>query len=166
VQQHTSFFLLTSVTYGLLVSSFGQLLGNISPHPGIAFMAFGLVIVLMTLTAGFLIPKNQMPGWFSWFYYLSFTHYYLEAVLVNEMLNQNFTCPNNNGAVPVTFVSGETNASITQWFCPIQQGKDLLKIFDFDINMMWPNIAILFGCYLAIVLLGAIALRLINFQKR
>jgi len=159
-------YLLVTITFGLLVSSFGQLLGNISPHPGIAFLAYGLVIVVMSLTAGFLVPYNQMPGWFSWFYYLSFTHYFLEAVVVNELANEIFTCPNNTGAIAVNFLSQATNQNVTQWFCPVQNGNDLIMAFDFAVSNLWRNYGILVGCYVGVIIVGAVTLRYLSFQKR
>jgi len=163
---HYFFYLLDNIVYALLLSAFAQVVALISPSPGVADLIYGLFFSLMILTAGFLLPHIYMPNWFSWFYWLSFVHYYLEAAVINEMMGLHFSCPNNQRAIPIEFVTRETNQTVTQYYCPFQTGEQLVHLFSFNPSMMWPNIAILLSFYLGMLILGAFLLRYLHVQKR
>lgn len=45
------------------------------PTEGIAVMFLGIIVPIFTLFAGFLIPRQDIPGWWIWAYWISFLQY-------------------------------------------------------------------------------------------
>jgi hypothetical protein len=107
-----------------------------------------------------MIPKNALPDWLIWTYWISFLHYSIEAASVNELKDLPFSCPNNKGAVPIQTSAG------TNYYCPITNGNQVIHQYGMDPDMKWPDVVILFGLYVTFVVITIIAQKYIRHQKR
>jgi len=133
-----------------------------SPNNEVAQAFVGVCMTIFALFAGFLITKNNIPDYWIWIFYISFMHYPLEAILINEMKGQTYDCPNNKGAVPIPIV-GENAVKL---FCPITSGDEFLQSFDIDTNNKYPDMAVTLGMIGGMLCLCFIALRYIRHLNR
>lgn len=95
---------------------------------------------------------------------MSYLQYSVQALVINEVENLHFFCPNNAGAIPVPI---PTNAgSVTKYFCRITSGQDLMNQYNMIPGMKWGGFGALYGMYLVFIILGIVGLRFVNHQKR
>jgi len=125
------------------------------------------VQTVFNLFCGFLIRKDNIPPWWIWLYYGNIIRYPLNFFNVNELENLTFSCPGNEGAIPVQVQASYTDGSQTvicdqsqrnnplcfKYACPITQGQDILDAYG-----MTEGIDLYVGVTFAMV----IAIRLFN----
>ncbi|EGG18231.1 ABC transporter G family protein [Cavenderia fasciculata] len=111
------------------------------PSDEVAQSIAGVLLSLQSLFAGFMILPGSIPRGWKWFYHLDFVKYHLESLLINELKDLEFTCPDNNGAVPVLIGPGKV-----QWFCPHTKGSFELERLQMDVDNEYINLLIMF-CY-------------------
>jgi ABC-2 type transporter len=51
-------------------------------------------LLVDSLSAGFLLTKNNIPDYWIWLYYISFVRYPLESLTINQVLPLTYTCGN------------------------------------------------------------------------
>ena len=106
------------------------------------------------MLAGFFIPKDEIPNWWIWGYYMSFVRYPLEGMTVNELGGQSFNCgpDGTEGAIPVPV--GDN----TQYYCPITNGDQMIESLSMDADHKWPYLGLTYGLIGAFVVLTWLAL--------
>jgi ABC-type multidrug transport system permease subunit len=148
--------------YYCLSISWVIFLALISPNGEIALAISSTSVAVLSLFSGFIITRPDIPPYWIWMYYFNFFRYALESLVVNEMKNNSFGCPNGKGAVEVWIPSANT----TKQFCPISTGEQMLLSVDFSSNNRIPDMGITIGFWLAIVIACYFALRFIRHIKR
>ena len=115
------------------------------PSIELANAVLAAIMTVMNLFSGFFIPQTQIPKWWIWAYYISFVHYDLATLILNEYAdNPNYA---NNGLQILTQFSLVESDGVT----PISKYLTLL------------------GGVVAAVLfrfIGYIALRFISHRKQ
>mmetsp|Transcript_19096 Transcript_19096/g.36765 ORF Transcript_19096/g.36765 Transcript_19096/m.36765 type:complete len:1596 (-) Transcript_19096:179-4966(-) len=158
---------------GMLITVFWLALANaeffayVSPNQQLAQAYFATIQTVFNLFCGFLIRKENIPDWWIWLYYANMIRYPLNFFNVNELQDLKFSCPNNEGAIPVqlqeSYVDGtETvtcdgsqinNLNCFRFVCPITEGQDVMDLYG-----MTEGIPVYVGVTFALV----IGIRLFN----
>ncbi len=94
-------------------------------------------------------------------YYFNLMHYPLEAVSINELNGKVFDCPNGDGAIPIMI-----NETVSKSYCPIQSGNDILEGLQFDIDNRLPDMGIMIGWWVFMVIICYLSVRYIRHIKR
>eukprot|EP00026_Physarum_polycephalum_P000651 Phypoly_transcript_00652.p1 GENE.Phypoly_transcript_00652~~Phypoly_transcript_00652.p1 ORF type:complete len:1280 (+),score=171.37 Phypoly_transcript_00652:231-4070(+) len=147
--------------YGLCIA-WVIFLSLVAPSGEIALAVSNASVVFFSIYSGFIISRTSMPKYWTWMYYLSFFHYPLEAALVNEMQNNQFSCPNGKGAVQVFIPSANT----TKEFCPLVTGEQMLLSMDFEASAKMMDMGVTLGYWVAFAIGSYLALRFIRHIKR
>ena len=69
---HFFVFLGAYVTTSLTSTSFAMMIASIAPSTEVANSLVGMSLSIFSLFAGFIIPKNSIPGYWIWIHYISF----------------------------------------------------------------------------------------------
>lgn len=85
----------------VLAVAFAQMVAVLSPSQESASTTVGVSLSILSLFAGFIIPKLSIEWYWRWLHYLSIFKYPLEALSINEMLGETFGCPDGQGALSV-----------------------------------------------------------------
>eukprot|EP01113_Clastostelium_recurvatum_P049929 TRINITY_DN9334_c0_g1_i1.p1 TRINITY_DN9334_c0_g1~~TRINITY_DN9334_c0_g1_i1.p1 ORF type:complete len:1457 (-),score=443.50 TRINITY_DN9334_c0_g1_i1:94-4464(-) len=81
-----AFFWIAFVLFLWFCNSFGQLIGAMSPDPGIAYIFMPLLTTVLFLFCGVLTPPSSMPAfWRSWLYHINPFRYFMEALITNTI---------------------------------------------------------------------------------
>ena len=64
---------------------FGQLNSFLAPNIGIAAVFGGILLILFSLTMGFLIAPANIPVWYIWIYWINPLRYMLQGLVSNEL---------------------------------------------------------------------------------
>ncbi|GJQ14886.1 hypothetical protein GpartN1_g6677.t1 [Galdieria partita] len=121
------------------------------------------IIILNVVFAGFIIPRNDIPGWWIWLYWLSAFNYTLDAVMINQYNGLKLYCLSSEFVpkLPTPYESYET--------CPVSTGVAYLSerygIFT-AVYWKWLDIVIVAGFYLFFLSLSALALMFIRFSSK
>lgn len=159
---HFFFFAWIIFLYGSTTMGFVNFLSLATPNGEIAQAIVGVFTSLFSLFAGFIITRPSIPNYWIWLYYFNIMHYPLEAIVVNEMEGQTFSCPGGKGAVLVPIPSHNT----TKEFCPITSGNDVLRGLDFHVDDKFNDMGISIGFWFFMVMCSYLALRYIRHIKR
>ena len=76
----------------------------------VAMAALGVVSVLMVMFAGFFIHQNLIPYYWIWMYWISYAHYALAAIYINE-----FADNSNYGAVGPSALQSVSLENVSQF---------------------------------------------------
>src|SRR4051812_34102127 len=98
-----------------------------------------------------------------WAYHLSFFRYAVEAIAVKEFSGTNFHCSNDGYPIPILLANG---TAVTKPYCPIPNGDVFLKKFGMRKSLMWVDVGVLVGFYLAFIVVVLVALRFLKHTKR
>ena len=105
-----------------------------------------------------------MPGYLVWGYWISAFHWYLEPVSVSNFQGRAIHCSASQFVqVPITLPDGTV---VTQPFCPITSGNQLLASLDLVISRLWVGPAVLFGMFLGFLILTMLGLRILKPIQR
>jgi len=159
------FYMLGSFGLMLATSAFALAVSFLTPNIAVGNLSFSAFLTLNFLTAGFITVRSAMPNWFGWWYWISFIHYSLEALSINELKDRVFECPGNVGAIPISFQS-ESGMNVTQFYCPITNGNIIIDAFEMNVDLKWIDMVVLYGIYFVFVIIAMLALRFIRHQKR
>eukprot|EP01111_Echinosteliopsis_oligospora_P017833 TRINITY_DN7878_c0_g1_i2.p1 TRINITY_DN7878_c0_g1~~TRINITY_DN7878_c0_g1_i2.p1 ORF type:complete len:378 (+),score=52.27 TRINITY_DN7878_c0_g1_i2:168-1136(+) len=150
------FFLFVYFLVSLVLISLAEFFALAMPNEGIALMILGITFPLLTLFAGFLIPRQRIYGWWLWFYWIDPLHYAVEPVVLNTFNGLEFYCePDQFIQIPV---NGE-NIPYCQITSPQQVfiGSGLLP------SWKWIDVGAFLGGFYAIftglVILSAVKIR-------
>jgi ABC-type multidrug transport system ATPase subunit/ABC-type multidrug transport system permease subunit len=164
-QEAGPFFTYMLALYGIFLAcvSLSLALSQIMPNEELASLVFSLSFSFFALSAGFLLPKGKLHWWI-WSYWISVIHWYLEPVVVNNFRGVTLYCTDNQ-LVPVE-VSLANGSTAVRQFCPLTSGDQFLASFDMNKNLLWPDIAVLWGYCFVFSTIYFVALRYINWTKR
>ncbi len=60
-------------------------------------------MALLLLFSGFLIARDDIPGWWIWFYYMNPISYAIMGLFINEFWNEGFSCTTGELVPPVSY---------------------------------------------------------------
>lgn len=155
--------------------SVAELFAFAMPNITLAQGVFQLSMTIFSLFCGFLVKRDNIPDWWIWLYYGNFITYPINFFVTNELEGLSFSCPNNEGAIPVflnqtTYVDNTNNTVVCdtsqidnlncfRHHCPITSGNDVLDTFSMDESPA-------FYAGITILVLGAIrVVNMILFTK-
>ncbi|KAJ5646027.1 hypothetical protein N7490_002399 [Penicillium lividum] len=85
----------------LVMSSLFRMIASLSRTLARALALVTILALALVIYSGFVIPATYMHGWARWINYLDPIAYGLEALLINEFHDRNYTCssfvPSGNG---------------------------------------------------------------------
>eukprot|EP00667_Euglena_gracilis_P008031 EG_transcript_8125 len=140
----------------------GMFLGCVLPNAEVASAAAGAITSFGSLLAGFMLPKDSIPWWWRWLYYLNPMSYAVQAILSSQ-----FYCeaadkdPANPGNCP-TFVQQSVDGSsnvVPVWVY-------VRDVFNLDYGDRWMYIGILVLCIFLTRFFCGLALSFVNHAKR
>eukprot|EP01126_Amoeba_proteus_P042208 TRINITY_DN4581_c0_g2_i6.p1 TRINITY_DN4581_c0_g2~~TRINITY_DN4581_c0_g2_i6.p1 ORF type:complete len:524 (+),score=84.22 TRINITY_DN4581_c0_g2_i6:364-1935(+) len=135
-----------------------------SAETGMSFCS-GFFGILM-LTGGFLIRAENIPGWWLWVHYLSFTKYTFEGMMVSEFIGEEYPCIMNNVTI------GNSNSTSCDCFIPdlnencIVEGEEVLADYKYQDVDKWGWVGVLLGMVVVIQCLHYVFLRWWVTNKR
>jgi ATP-binding cassette, subfamily G (WHITE), member 2, PDR len=156
------FFLLTNVCLSLAMNAYCRFCACASRNFAVANAAAPAGVALMALFAGYIIQAQSIPPWFIVFYWLSPFHYAYEAMTINQLAGEKFTCKSNEVLPPVG-TPGFNNATV----CPFPCGDDILvnKLgFPKDFDERWHMLGVLLAFFVVFQIGSYFALRFIRFK--
>eukprot|EP00013_Stygamoeba_regulata_P024380 CAMPEP_0177644642 /NCGR_PEP_ID=MMETSP0447-20121125/8799_1 /TAXON_ID=0 /ORGANISM="Stygamoeba regulata, Strain BSH-02190019" /LENGTH=1447 /DNA_ID=CAMNT_0019147021 /DNA_START=201 /DNA_END=4544 /DNA_ORIENTATION=+ len=126
-------------------------------------------IALTLLFSGYIIQANNIPPWFIWIYWISPLRYAYEALSLNELVGETYTCrstelvpPTDNPLFDEPFPVGYGGEQA----CPITEGSAALDLLDFPTTLSdrWYYLLALFGFFVFFQAASYFALRWIRFK--
>ncbi|KAF2071086.1 hypothetical protein CYY_007590 [Polysphondylium violaceum] len=150
-------FFLVVMTYDALAMCFALTLPTIP----IATLFNGMSLNMYGLFGGFFIPRVNIPKAWLFMHYAVGSKYGLETLSVNELEDQPFYCPNNEGAYEISLPNNST-----VYYCPINNGNDMIARYGFDRDRKGWNCLILGGYIIGYTFIGYLALKYIKHMKR
>jgi ABC-type multidrug transport system ATPase subunit len=154
------FYLLVAVLSSLVAQMFSQFISFSAANAEAAAFMGGVPTLLFNLLAGFFVPPSEMGFWI-FGYYISFTRYSLQSLMINEVDGVEFECPNNEGAIPYQTANG------IAFYCQITSGQDALDAFEItEISSKWILAGILTGFYFIFILFSWFALQYMKHLNR
>jgi len=158
------FFLLLILLLTLVLVAFAHAVAVWSPNPVTAGVIFSTTFSFFALTAGFFLIHSRMPGYLVWGYWISFVHWYLESVSVSNFQGRRVHCTESQFTqVPITLPTGQV---VSQPYCPITSGNQLLHSLDLVTKRLMVGPAVLFGLFLGFVILTMVGLRVLKPIQR
>ena len=149
--------------FGAFLCSLGlaQLCAVLAPSAEIANAGAALVISFFNQAAGFVIPPSLIPPWWTWLYWLSYVHYPLQSLTINEVDGRNYSCTDPSQYVWVQVAPTQLNA-----YCPVASGDQILAFFDMAADTKWPNFGAIYLYWFALVFLTWAGLQWVKNIKR
>lgn len=149
-------FFLVVMTYDALAMCFALTLPTIP----IATLFNGMSLNMYGLFGGFFIPKVNIPKAWLFMHYAVGSKYGLETLSVNELKDQPFRCPENEGAYEIQLGNGTST-----FYCPINNGNDMIARYGFDVERQYYNCLILGAYIIGYTFIGYLALKYIKHMK-
>eukprot|EP00457_Paulinella_chromatophora_P000510 gb/GEZN01000510.1/.p1 GENE.gb/GEZN01000510.1/~~gb/GEZN01000510.1/.p1 ORF type:complete len:1304 (-),score=191.80 gb/GEZN01000510.1/:351-4007(-) len=157
------FYWLVYFLYTVLQVFFGQLLAVAMPTAKIAAAMGAGLIMLWNLFCGFLIPRDKIPQFWIWMYWLSPTRYAIEALEVDQFYcdyhDLSRACP----PVTITSFMGDNGQPIQlqvpAWAYVEQQ-------YNFDPDLKWTDVYTLVGMIFACNISKLLCLKYVSHLKR
>jgi len=118
------------------------------------------LIGLMSLFAGFMLPRDDIPVYWVWLYHISFLRYVLEALVINELDGLDFHCDKGDVILPPGFEQLENKV------CPITSGNQVIDLFGMDTSNFWFDFAMNFVFYFVFVVLTYLGIKYVRSIKR
>ncbi|CAI0540631.1 unnamed protein product [Linum tenue] len=136
-------FMFLTFTY---FTFYGMMAVGLTPTQNIAAVVSSAFYSLWNLLSGFLIPKQFIPVWWIWFYYICPIAWTLQGIISSQLGNVE------------TIIQGQGfQVSV----------KDYLKAnYDYGTNKIGPSIAVLLVFNLLFFSVFAVSVKFINFQRR
>ncbi|KZV51751.1 hypothetical protein F511_11439 [Dorcoceras hygrometricum] len=127
-----AFFTFTVWLIVLMASSLVLFLGVISPDFISGNSLIGTVLGAFFLFSGYFIPREFIPKYWLFMYYVSLYRYPLDSLIVNEYWNKRSTC----------FLTKIGTGNQDQLDC-LLTGRDVLKSRELDTDTRWINVGIM-----------------------
>ena len=149
--------------FGAFLCSLGlaQLCAVLAPSAEIANAGAALVISFFNQAAGFVIPPSLIPPWWIWLYWISYVHYPLQSLTINEVQGRRYVCDN-----PTQYVWIQVSETELKPYCPITSGKQILNFFNMDPSDRWPNFGAIYIYWLGLVFCTWAGLQWVKNIKR
>ncbi|KAK3823213.1 MAG: ABC-2 type transporter-domain-containing protein [Benniella sp.] len=181
----TFFTWLIIVVFCLFAITLGQLIAALTPSTTVAALLNPFIFSSLNLFCGVMIPKAQMPKfWSSWMYWLDPYHYIIEALVSVQLYNVPVRCGEDEFSVfnvPVgetcksyaatflSYASGYINnpddTSNCQ-YCQYSVGQDFYSGLSMDFSNRWRNLGIM-CIYLAFnIIMLMVAIRFVRWDRR
>lgn len=145
-----AFFFFTFMVWLILLtaSSVVLFLGAVSPDFILGNSLLCVFLAVFFLFSGYFIPKDSIPWYWMYMYYISIYRYPLDAMLVNEYWDARSRC-----------FSWEDGSEVNSRKCSLT-GGDVLKMRGLESDTRWMNVCIMLGFFLFYrILAWAILLR-------
>ncbi|KAL6062120.1 ABC2 type transporter superfamily protein [Balamuthia mandrillaris] len=152
-----SFFL---VWISLLSShSFLAFVAIVSRDQVFAFMCTGLIFPLLSVFAGFLITRPNIPGYWKWAHYLDLNTFSLESLMIVQFRDTDIYCSEDELVyIPVN--------GTMEPYCSLSTGNQLLDSLGMDEDYLWRDVGVSVALYGFFILCNALALRFVNPIQR
>lgn len=152
------FYWLVYFLYTVLQVFFGQLLAVAMPTAKIAAAMGAGFIMLWNLFCGFLVPKEKIPTFWIAMYWLSPTHFAIEALEVDQFYcdfyDVNIDCPS------VTVLEDDQGTiTVPAWAYVESQ-------YGFDPNLKWPDVYVLLAMIIVCNIGKLLCLKYVSHLKR
>jgi len=153
------FFLMVQFLATLALVGVAALLAVATPAEGIAVMMAGVIYPVMLLFAGFLIPRNAIPGWWIWAYWLSPLHYAVEAMALEIFRALTFTCTASQYlSVPLG------NGQFAQ-YCQTTTYDQIVNTYGLLPVWRWIDVGVLAGIFFAMAVFVCVLLKKVRYEK-
>eukprot|EP00004_Rigifila_ramosa_P022572 TRINITY_DN6181_c0_g1_i2.p1 TRINITY_DN6181_c0_g1~~TRINITY_DN6181_c0_g1_i2.p1 ORF type:complete len:1409 (+),score=349.19 TRINITY_DN6181_c0_g1_i2:379-4227(+) len=121
------FFFCLGIMFGVKVTSnaFCRMVSAISPNLMVANALAPSGLALWFLMTGYLLPRESIPVFWIWMYWLSLFRYGLEGFAINELAGLEFRCQPEE-LLPPLGTPGFNNGQS----CPISTGTNMLDRYD------------------------------------
>ena len=86
------FYMLMNFTSLLSMSHLFRFIGSATKSFSEAMVPGSVVLLALSMYAGFAIPKTSMLGWSKWIYWINPLQYGFESLMINEFHNRRFEC--------------------------------------------------------------------------
>ncbi|KAK9711754.1 ATP-binding cassette transporter snq2 [Basidiobolus ranarum] len=163
-------FMFILVLCSFSLTAYFRMFASFSPNFDVASRTSGIVLMAYILYCGYLIPQNQMHGWFVWIYWINPLAYGFKALMSNEFKGLRFTCSGID-LVP----SGPNYNNINYQTCSLVgsrpgtnyvDGPDyLIKSFGYNTDDMWKDTVTVICWWILFSILSMIAMECKQFGK-
>jgi len=137
-------FFLIMLALGLCMESIVRLASVAAPNKDTATGLLGLYLVLIIMFCGYIIPRDEIPAYFIWIYWISPFRYAYEALIQNEFFGLTFFCTSAQLQPP------DPNIDDIYKSCGGGPGENYvvnsLGMYDMP-WMKWVDICVLLGMY-------------------
>ncbi len=145
---------LTSLVYFIVL---------LSPNLVITYGLTAIIFTLFVVFSGFLITRDNIPGWWIWLHYMDILMYPFESLLINEFSGLALSCEGIEFVgVPITSVPG----SPVLPFCPFTTGPQFLASFGLDTKWFARDPLVLLGWWILLLVLNTLLIKFVVHQKR
>jgi len=155
------FFYFVYIGLFLTTSIVGQFIAILNDSIENAGLLFSTFVIFNAISAGFLLPRHDIPVWWIWGYWSSYIQYGIQSLTIDQLQGMKFSCPNNVGAVKVPLQDGTF-----QFYCQFTSGDDIMNQFDMNPNLKWGGAGAVYGFYFLFIILALLGLRFVNHSKR
>jgi len=153
------FFIFVYFLTSLVFIALSVFLAVALPSEGVALMVLGISLPIFLLFGGFLIPRDQLPDWWVWAYWITPIHYPVEAMTLNTISGLAYHCTPDQ-AIPLVNADGSIFS-----YCPITSSSQIFADYGYLEYWKWIDLAVLGGGYLIFVGLTLLALTKIRWVK-
>jgi len=158
------FFMLAYFGMTVVFVAFSETLAIWCAKIELAGFIFGAIFAFYFAMAGFIITRHDIPPWLIWGYWISFMRYLLEALVINEVDGHTYFCkPYEYIIIDVPLINGSTAPKL---YCPLTTGNQIINSFGMYKELLWPDIIILYGVYVLLIIIAALGLKFAKHQKR
>ncbi|PRP78405.1 hypothetical protein PROFUN_13709, partial [Planoprotostelium fungivorum] len=95
------FFLFILISISLCCAMLSRACGAALPNPVIGSLVGSSMIAIYILFSGFLVPKQKIPEPWIWAYWISFVHYGIEAMMINNFDDITLYCTTSQLVPPL-----------------------------------------------------------------
>ncbi|KAF9102309.1 hypothetical protein BGX27_011046 [Mortierella sp. AM989] len=171
--------------FSLFAVTLGEAIAAFTPSTTVAALLNPFVFSTLTLFCGVMIPKNQMPKfWSSWMYWLDPYHYIIEALVSVQLHDVVVRCKNSEyavfdappgqtcGSYAAAFMETATgylnnpNATSGCQYCQYSLGQDYYKNLSMDYGHRWRNLGIMCIYLVFNICLVIIGVRFLKWNRR
>jgi ABC-type multidrug transport system permease subunit len=146
--------------FHLNMTYLGQVLAWALPALNVAFVVQQLMITIFALYAGFNPPKANIPQGLIFLYYLAFPRYALDMI-GGAIFGD---CPTPGGdELGCKVLSGVPPTVSTE---PLTVAQLVTASFNFNHDELWANFGAHLGFMALFLLLGAMSIKYVNWQRR
>lgn len=141
------FFLLVFFLSLLIFTFFGQMCLYVMPNVQAAQALSATLAAIFDVLNGFFIPRNLMPGWWRWAWYINPVSWMATAVASNQLAGDETEIVDSNGSI--TTVSAFLDSG-----------------YGYYPGLAWPAIGILIGFVALFRITSTLAVQYLSFQSR
>ena len=144
------YFLLNLVSLGCV-----QFICMAVDSPVAASALSNMLFGIFSVFSGFLIRRPNIPHYWIWMHYASFTMYPLESLTIDVLDGLELDCSLQYEALlPITSFTYPNGQHPVYPICSFPDGNAYINYFGFELHRKWINVGALIGFYLVFVLLA------------